>query len=321
MSLLAANDVEAMANLSLLASLLITIAPLHDQGASLIAPMLLHDAAVFSDDSRTLHDPRHPQSQSGTGKVFAPIGLIWTVHRVEDQVGDASVMNFHMATAFLVSPCYVLTNFHVIFGTRKARPEAGRDYSATFSVRGKKSRAVPVKYGEFYRFEGRDWVLLLLDSDAEHPCLGEDPDIGWIRLATLPTAQAMEQSLSIAGYPSDKRGTSLWLQDTCHLFEKRGDIENDGIWTTDCATQPRSSGSPIFFVQDDALNVVAIMTGHLGLVNGNEVLPQWDPNRANLALDIGKIISSDPEFLQLIETDIARFHRDNPTPVLEPEKP
>ena len=39
----------------------------------------------------------------------------------------------------------------------------------------------------------------------------------------------------------------------------------------------------------------------------NKVLPKWDPNRANLALDIGKIISSDPDFLKLIKTDISRF--------------
>ena len=90
------------------------------------------------------------------------------------------------------------------------------------------------------------------------------------------------------------------------------------MWTTDCATRPRSSGSPIFFVQDGVLNVVAVMSGHLGLVIGNEVLPKWDPNRANLALDTGKIISSDPDFLKLIETDIDRFHQPNPAQVLQP---
>ena len=47
----------------------------------------------------------------------------------------------------------------------------------------------------------------------------------------------------------------------------------------------------------------------------DEILPKWDPNLANLALDIGKIISSDHDFLKLIETDINRFHQPNPAQV------
>jgi V8-like Glu-specific endopeptidase len=244
--------------------------------------------------------------------MFAPIGLIWTNHRVPHQSGATITLNFDMATAFLVSPCYVLTNYHAVFGNRTRRPEPDQDFSMTFSAGGKKSRAVPIKYGEFYRFQGRDWALLLLDSDSEHRCLGEDPNIGWVHLAPLTATEAMEKYLSVAGYPSDKTISSLWRQDTCHLFEKRGDIDNDGVWTTDCATRPRASGSPIFFIQDGLLNVVALMTGHLGPAVDNEVLPNWDPNRANLALDISKIISSDGEFLELIESDIDRFHRLDP---------
>jgi hypothetical protein len=105
------------------------------------------------------------------------------------------------------------------------------------------------------------------------------------------------------------------LNYTTHFFELYHDIDNDGLWTTDCATRPRASGSPIFFVEDGVLNVVAVMSGHLGAVADNEILPKWDPNLANLALDIGKIISSDHDFLKLIETDIDRFHQPNPAQV------
>ncbi len=57
------------------------------------------------------------------------------------------------------------------------------------------------------------------------------------------------------------------------------------------------------------------MSGHLGNVVDNEILPKWDPSRANLALDIGKIIASDQDFSKLIETDIARVHQPNPARV------
>jgi V8-like Glu-specific endopeptidase len=279
---------------------------------------LLHRVAVFSDDPQTVHDPRHPQSQTGTDKMFAPIGLIWTNHPVPHVSGTTTTLNLDMATAFLVSPCYVLTNYHVIFGNGKNKPEADQDYSAMFRVRGKTSRAVPVRYGEFYRFGGRDWALLRLDSDAQHRCLGEDPNIGWVRLVPLTSASTMGRSLSVAGYPSDKSDSSLWRQDTCHLFQTFDDVENDGLWTTDCATRPRASGSPIFFVQDGVLNVVALMSGHLGLDIGNDVLPKWDPSRANLALDIRKIVSSNRDFMKLIEGDIERFQQSNPVQLVQP---
>ena len=177
---------------------------------------------------------------------------------------------------------------------------------------------MPLYYGEVYRFTGRDWVLLRLDSDADHPCLGENPAIGWIRLAPLSTSAAKEQVVSIAGYPADKSGPALWRQDACRLYEKSGDIDSDGIWTTDCATLPRASGSPIFFVRDGVLNAVALMSGHIG-VERYEVLPQWDPGRANVALDIGKITSSDPDFMVLVEQDIARFGKPNPAQIFQPE--
>jgi len=80
----------------------------------------------------------------------------------------------------------------------------------------------------------------------------------------------------------------------------------------DPAESLRISG---FFVEDGVLNVVAVMSGHLGTVVDDEILPKWDPNRANLALDIGKIISSDQDFSKLIETDIDRFHQPNPARV------
>jgi len=287
-------------------------------GAEVNDRTLFQRAAVFSDVPNSIHDPRHPQSQTGADKMFAPIGLIWTNHPQPDQ-GAAPRSDLHMGTAFLVSPCYILTAYHVVFGYRfgllKGKEEPEQDVSATFSVGGKRSRAVPAKYGQFSMFPGRDWVLLRLEPAAGHQCLGEDPNIGWVQLAPLAPPIAAKKSLSVAGYPSDKGLASLWRQDKCHFFEMHHDIENDGLWTTDCATRPRSSGSPIFFVEDGVLKVVAVVSGHLGTVVDNEILPKWDPNRANLALDIGEIIASDRDFLKLIETDIERFHQPNPARV------
>jgi len=269
----------------------------------------LHHVAVFSDDPEKAHDPRYPQSRKGEDRMFAPIGLIWTNAPVPHDSDTVSTMRLDMGTAFLVSPCYVLTNYHVVFGNRKSGPEPGLDYSATFWANGKKSRAIPVRYGKFYDIYWQDWALLRLEPDAEHRCIGEDPDIGWVQLTPLPPEAASDKVLSTAGYPSDKSGPPLWRQDGCHLFEEQDGRQYSGLWTTNCATRPRASGSPIFYVQDGGLMVVALMQGHLGYVDGNEILLQWDPKRANLAVDMGKIISSDDGILKLITEDIDRYRQ------------
>ena len=176
-------------------------------GTKVNGQTLFHQVAVFSDDPNSIHDPRHPQSQTGADKMFAPIGIIWTNQPQPDQ-GTVPRSNFHMGTAFLVSPCYILTAYHVVFGyrlgLRKTAEQAERDVSATFRVGGNTSLAVPAKYGQFSTFPGRDWALLLLKPAAGHKCLGEDPNIGWLQLAPLEPATATKKSLSVAGYPSDK---------------------------------------------------------------------------------------------------------------------
>jgi V8-like Glu-specific endopeptidase len=269
----------------------------------------LHRAAVFSDDPEKIHDPRYPQSRTGEDKMFAPIGLVWTNSPVPHDTDTMSTLRLDMGTGFLVSPCYVLTDYHVVFGNRKSGPEAGLDYSMTFWAGGKKSRAIPVRHGKFNEVYWQDWALLRLDADAEHPCMGEDPDIGWIQLAPLRSGAARDKLLSTAGYPSDKSGQSLWRQDACRLFEEQDGAQYSGLWTTNCATRPRASGSPIFYIQDGALMVVALMQGHLGYIDGNEILLQWDPRRANLAVDIGKMLSSDGDILKLITGDIDRYRQ------------
>jgi Trypsin-like peptidase domain len=234
-----------------LAMLAITIVPVWASDFALAhadvdARTWFHRVAVFSDTPDNIHDPRHLQSQTGADRMFAPIGLIWTNHPQPDQ-GTAPRSDLHMGTAFLVSPCYVLTAYHIVFGYRfgprkgmQEQPE--RDVSATVSVGGKRSRAVPAKYGQFSKFPGRDWVLLRLEPEAGDRCLGEDPNIGWVRLAPLAAPIATKKSLSVAGYPADKGVGSLWRQDKCHFYELSRDIDNDGLWTTDCATRPRASG-------------------------------------------------------------------------------
>ena len=158
-------------------------------------------------------------------------------------------------------------------------------------------------------------ALLRLDPDDEHSCLGEDPNSGWVQLSRLSAHDAKHKSLSVAGYPSDKDGSSLWRQDSAPSLSPAvrqtvPRLVDDGLRNT-----AESLGVSDIYVRDGVLHVVAIMHGHIGVVVGNEILPKWNPKRANLAVDIGDIISSNPDLLKLIEADIARFHHPNPAQV------
>ena len=275
--------------------------------AALMLAILPAQAAVFSDDPATPHDPRHEQSQTGADGMFAPIGLFWNNQPVVNQNGATTTAYRHRATAFLVSPCLIMANYHVVFGNRHIEPEAGQDFSGTFRVRRKNFRAMPIRYGDYAYAEWQDWVLLKLDSDSEHPCAGEE--IGWAQLTALPQDDAPSQLLSVAGYPSDKPVSMLWRQDACHLYEMFADRQSRGLWTTDCATRPGASGSPIFFIQDGVLKVVALMQGHIEPAHLDEVLPKWDPRVANLAVDMGRMLSADSGVMKLIQSDIDRFNQ------------
>jgi hypothetical protein len=88
------------------------------------------------------------------------------------------------------------------------------------------------------------------------------------------------------------------------MFSERQDR---GLWTTDCATRPGASGSPIFFIQDGVLKVVALMQGHIDPAHLGEILPKWDPRVANLAVDMGRMLSADAELGKIIQRDIDRF--------------
>jgi hypothetical protein len=72
----------------------------------------------------------------------------------------------------------------------------------------------------------------------------------------------------------------------------------------------------IFGISDISCSRWRIEYRHTGFDKAKEILPTWDPGRDSLALDVGKIISSDPDVVRLIQTDIERFY--HPAQVARP---
>jgi V8-like Glu-specific endopeptidase len=251
-------------------------------------------ANVFPVDGR---DPRHEQAKDAA--PFAAIGQIHNEHPIPVIAEDQHVRYAQgQATAFLVSPCYAVTNFHAVFGEQSARRLRARNYAVTFlagagpdgdgfSV---KTRATPAFYGDFdEEREGEDWAVLRLDE-----CVGADAGGGWLATGVAQTRAAV----GTAGYPASKDGDRLWRQDDCRLT---GRADEGGMWLTDCSAEPGSSGSPVFALENGAPRVIGVMEGAEDDAQG---LAPYSRRLANLVVDINAVMAR-PDVKAAIEADRA----------------
>jgi lipoprotein NlpI/V8-like Glu-specific endopeptidase len=249
-------------------------------------------AVAFGEDDRR-PVARLKGSEGGT------IGLVFY---------QAANGQFAAGTGFLVSPCHVLTAYHVAAGGDQVDETRG----STFYVgEGKigpdfpdlnrfadSSPARPVLWGRYVRIAENsnllvraqaverngweDWALLELDK-----CFGAVPySYGYLKLAPVTTRELMQGGASLAarsvGLPGDKSALSLWEDPTCRMI---GQIYASG-WQHDCMTIPGNSGGPIL-VKDPVSGeqrVAAITVSHIAVeglsVDASDalVLARDDPN-------------------------------------------
>ncbi|HTK36270.1 MAG TPA: serine protease [Caulobacteraceae bacterium] len=248
-------------------------------------------------------DPRAPSPRTGPDRVYAPVGAVVTRTPVVASDDGSKVMRTR-GSAFLVSPCYVLTNFHAVFGLAFNGPDPGRDYTANFSVGADPDymfrwtvAARPVRWGAFNKRKEHDWALLKLEG-----CVGGQSDIGWLDLSAQPGPEMMGAAVSLAGYPADKTGNTLWVQSGCRI-----EAMQDGTAKVlhECSVHGGASGGPLI-AQGKA---VAIQCGELN--STASPLARWDARHANTAVTVAEVLQ-DPEARALIEADIAAFPGPNP---------
>jgi tetratricopeptide (TPR) repeat protein/V8-like Glu-specific endopeptidase len=233
------------------------------------------------------------------GTEGAAIGLVFY------QNGEGQ---FAAGTGFLVSPCHVLTAYHVAAGGDQVDETkvstfyvgdgtAGPDFPDLDRF-ADSTTARPVVWGRYVNAEGsrnllvraeamkrngwEDWALLKLDT-----CLGAAPyAYGHLKLAPITTRELMRGGASLAarsiGLPGDKTAASLWEDPTCRLI---GQLYLSG-WQHDCMTIPGNSGGPIL-AKDPATGeqrVAAITVSHISVeglaIDASDalVLAKDDPN-------------------------------------------
>ncbi len=233
------------------------------------------------------------------GAESGPIGMLFY---------DSGNGQFAAGTAFLVSPCHVLTAYHVAAGGERVdesrtstfylgQGQLGPDFPDLdhFAIA---TRAHPVAWGRFVhatdnsallvraesieRNGWEDWALLRLDT-----CLGApEHGYGYLKLAPVTTRQVMLGAAALParslGLPGDKTTATLWEDPSCRIL---GQIYASG-WQHDCVTIPGNSGGPIL-VRDPVskeTRVVALSVSVMA-VEGIDTaasyamkLPAGDPN-------------------------------------------
>ena len=239
---------------------------------------LFHMVNVFSG---TGVDNRVPMQRS-TASGLSPVGA------VDDTVSHS------YGTAFLISSCHVLTNYHVALPTdRVSTSGAGSDL--TFYIGGPsggqpytdKTHARVVAWGNYVVNDGgrihympiNDWAVLKLDA-----CLGAR--YGYMDLTPMPApaVDALGLPLATAGFPGDHAHDVLWGVHDCEIHA----TGFGAMWLHDCSTTEGSSGSPIFFRDaTGSVHVVAMVSAAIRDVQ--PVLSRYDSAAANVAVPIDGI--------------------------------
>lgn len=214
-------------------------------------------------------DDRQPV-QRIKGSAFGPIGLMVLDQGIDDAVAG---------TAFLVSPCHVLTAYHVAGGgkpiTEKTvahfylgQGDVGPDFDDARQF-AEETTAHPVVWGSYVPNEDdsstilrakamlqngwEDWALLKLDR-----CLGDEKSgYGYFQVLPMTTRDLSRKGdglrISSIGLPGDKPLTRLWWDPHCRVV---GQVHDSG-WQNDCVTVPGNSGGPLFLRPSSAVGIHA----------------------------------------------------------------
>ena len=219
-----------------------------DAGLNKTQKELLQMVSVISENGR---DPREFQKRDGAGNPFAPIGTIESAAPINiAAAGTPPEMVISKASAFLVGPCLLLTNAHVISGNA-AGPIEGTKYSMNFRAgeegtpNAESASGEVVAYGDLTNGynSNEDWALVELKPRAsDNTCIGER--LGWYNLpAVRPEVIAAGRYIA-AGFFVDRSRTALSIQKNCKILP--ASLSPESLMRTTSPTVHGGSGGPIF---------------------------------------------------------------------------
>lgn len=237
------------------------------------------------------------------------------------------------ANAWLVSPCYAITNNHAVFGdefpdqprTEQEREAISQKYAVTFRVGVGRTlpfagsvTALPVRWGR-RDYSSNDWALLRLNS-----CLGTRPEIGWMPVDVNLIGSVLYKNTTMIKVVFFDVQTSLSegsekLPDSYPMYESLGCVygynELDRVFRYSASTKPGTSGAPIMRRGEDGLErVIGIHRGGGVDFQGsiyNKYYKTYSPDIANQFLNIRDIIDSQ-DVRKLLVADMLAYGKGEP---------
>lgn len=257
-------------------------------------------ANVFAADGS---DPRRYVARDDPAwRLLQPVGTVAAEFALLDRRGYGNVAP-GMGTAFLVSPCYAMTSYHVLFGGGTNTLDPMADYTATLRF-GLEQEGPPallvrghVRYWGSTGTASPDVALIRLDR-----CVGLQ--LGWYDLAAAPDDHSAPVTM-----PSVSRDRSLRrvsVQERCHVRDR---LPRRGWLLHDCATRDGASGAPLIVERVGVPAVIGVNAGEFGAVAG--IRRGYDPPHANWAVAASWILRS-RRLQAMLDRDRARAPHANP---------
>jgi V8-like Glu-specific endopeptidase len=239
---------------------------------------------------------------------FAPIGELETNAVTTDANGNQ--IRFY-GTAVLISPCYIITNHHNVFGD-DVHPVAGKDYSMKFRVGVGaavgtaflgSTEATPVAWGNRGACNANDWAIMKLKT-----CVGSRPEIGWMEISNKTAQQFSGVDIAVGGFAGDRARGQLSFS-----TGKATTIDNaNGMLRHSASSAPGQSGGAVMIKEDGILKLAGLDTlEFLDKETKSNRFATYSERYANEFTSIGDIVNR-PDIKALLDQDKSDHGSINP---------
>jgi V8-like Glu-specific endopeptidase len=214
----------------------------------------------------------------------------------------------------LISPCYIITNHHVVFGD-DLRPVPGKDYSMKFRVGVGaavdtaflgNTIATPVAWGERGACNTDDWAIMKLKT-----CVGARADIGWMETSKKTVQQLVGVDIAVAGFAGDhQRGELSFSTGRAMAIDPA-----NGFLKHSASAVGGQSGGAVMVKEDGVLKLAGMHTlEFFDRANNTNKFDTYTDRYSNEFISIEDIVSR-PDVKMLLDEDRAAHGGVNPAAV------
>jgi V8-like Glu-specific endopeptidase len=251
-------------------------------------------------------DPRSYVAQNDAlWRTLLPVGTVTSEFFLRNKNGIGGVAS-GMGTAFMVSPCYAMTNYHVLFGGTNFTPNPIGTYLVTlrFGLGNSGEPALSVKgrvrYWGSASSTAPDIALVRLNG-----CPGVQ--LGWYELAAMRDSRQLSATpLTMPSFSSDRSMERLSIQQGCRAHAY---VPKRGWLLHDCATRKGASGAPLIANLSGVPTVIGINAGEFRAASG--VQNAYSLQHTNWAVIASEIVKS-PQLQAMLQKDRNQAQRLNP---------